>query len=258
MKASLKFDTTTVTAYRSSSQIARVLTEAWVKQNGYCPSCGYDVLKQFDNNSPVADFLCNNCSSEYELKSKKDTFSNRIVDGAYYSMIERINSENNPHFFFLNYSSQKLEVSNFLVIPKHYFVNDIIEKRKPLSSNARRAGWIGCNILLESIPSTGKIFLVKNGKFEERKTVLEKWSRTAFLANQKQENRGWTIEVLKAIDQIPSNDFKLNDVYRFEAYFQEKFPNNNFIKDKLRQQLQILRDKGLVEFKGKGFYRKTI
>lgn len=258
MKASLKFDTTTASGYRSSSQIARILTEAWVKQNIYCPSCGYDILKQFDNNSPVADFLCNNCTSEYELKSKKDAFSHRIVDGAYSSMIERINSENNPHFFFMNYSSQRLEVNNFLVVPRHYFVNDIIEKRKPLSVNARRAGWIGCNILLQNIPTTGKIFLVKNGRFEERKDVLEKWTRTAFLANQKQEHRGWTIEVLKVIEQIHSIDFNLNDVYKFEANFQEKFPNNNFVKDKLRQQLQILRDKGLIEFKGKGLYRKII
>jgi type II restriction enzyme len=256
LETSLKFDISIVSGYRSSSQIARVLTEAWVKQNIYCPSCGNDVLKQFDNNSPVADFLCNSCTSEYELKSKKNSFSLRIVDGAYNSMIERINSENNPNFFFMNYSFQNLEVINFLVIPKHFFVNDIIEKRKPLSVTARRAGWIGCNILLKNIPATGKIFLVKDGKFEERKTVLEKWSRTAFLANQKQENRGWTIEVLKAIEKIPCSDFSLNDIYKFEAYFQEKFPKNNFIKDKLRQQLQILRDKGLVEFKGKGLYRK--
>jgi type II restriction enzyme len=235
-----------------------VLTEAWVKENIYCPSCGYDMLKQFNNNSPVADYLCNNCTSEYELKSKKAAFSLRIVDGAYNSMIQRINSENNPHFFFMNYSFQKLEVINFLVIPKHYFVNDIIEKRRPLNANARRAGWIGCNILLQNIPSTGKIFLVKDGKFEERKTILEKWSKTAFLANQKQENRGWTIEVLKAIEKIPSNDFNLNDVYKLEANFKEKFPNNNFVRDKLRQQLQMLRDKGLIEFKGKGHYRKTI
>jgi len=35
-----------------------------------------------------------------------------------------------------------------------------------------------------------------------------------------------------------------------------KYPNNNFIKDKIRQQLQLLRDKGILEFTSRGNYRK--
>ncbi|MCX6214302.1 DpnI domain-containing protein [Spirosoma sp.] len=252
----LKFDVSFSTGYTSSSQIARVLTESWVKQNAFCPSCGNDELNQFNNNSPVADFLCTTCKSEYELKSKKDSFSKRIVDGAYSTMIERINSENNPHFFFLNYSSKTFEVSNFLVIPKHYFIDNIIEKRKPLSLTARRSGWIGCNILLHSIPNSGKIFFIKNGELINKKIVIETWSKTSFLANQKKESRGWTIEVLKIIDKIPSKEFNLADIYMLEDSFKEKFPNNNFIKDKIRQQLQVLRDKGLLQFKGNGRYKK--
>lgn len=252
----LKFDLAFSNAYTSNSQIARVLTESWVKQNAFCPSCGNDELNQFGNNSPVADFLCVICNSEYELKSKKDFFTTRIVDGAYSAMIERINSDNNPHFFFLNYSSKNLAVSNFLVIPKHYFNNGIIERRKPLSVAARRAGWVGCNILLQSIPNSGKIYFIKNGEIQNKKSIIETWSKTAFLANQKKESRGWIIEVLKVIDEIPNQEFKLSDVYRFEQYFKEKFPGNNFIKDKIRQQLQVLRDKGILEFKGDGNYKK--
>lgn len=251
-----KFDTSLAIGYKSPSQIARILTEAWVKQNIYCPSCGNDVLEPFKNNSRVADFSCQGCQSEYELKSKNGTFSTRIVDGAYTSMIERINADNNPHFFFMNYSSQKLDVVNFLVIPKHYFVDDIIEKRKPLSITAKRAGWVGCNIVLQNIPNAGKIFLVKNGSIVDRKHVLDKWLKTAFIANQKQGNRGWTIEVLKVIEHMSTDIFTLSDIYKFESYFKSKFPRNSFIKDKLRQQLQILRDKGLIEFTGGGSYRK--
>lgn len=242
--------------YKSNSQIARVLTEAWVKNNIYCPSCGNESLNSFANNSPVADFLCLGCSSEFELKSKKDAFSLKIVDGAYESMIRRINAENNPHFFFMNYSLKNLEVENFLVIPKHYFVDEMIEKRKPLSDIAKRAGWIGCNILLQNIPSTGKIFLIKKGTVENKQTVINNWSKTSFLANQRKESRGWLIEILKLIDQIPSKEFNLSSVYSFENYLKEKFPKNNFIKDKIRQQLQILRNKDVLEFKGNGVYYK--
>ena len=57
---------------------------------------------------------------------------------------------------------------------------------------------------------------------------------------------------LKVIEKIASNEFKLSDVYKFEEYFKKKFPNNNFVKDKIRQQLQVLRDKGILEFKWNG------
>ena len=252
----LSFDTSIIQGYSSNSQIARVLTEDWVNNNIYCPSCANPRLTNFKNNNPVGDFHCSNCKAEYELKSKKDSFTQKIVDGAYSAMIRRINSDDNPHFFFLNYSVADLKVQNFLVIPKHYFVDDIIERRKPLSETARRAGWIGCNIILKNIPSTGKIFFVKDGKVETSKNVLDIWAKTAFLANQKKEARGWTIEILKIVDQIADKEFTLGEVYNFEEQLKMKFPNNNFVKDKIRQQLQVLRDKGILEFKGRGVYKK--
>ncbi len=253
----LKFDLSQSTGYTSNSQIARILSESWVKTNGYCPSCGNDELNQFRNNSPVADFLCVNCDAEYELKSKSGNVGKKIVDGAYKTMIERINSENNPNFFFLNYSFVTLEVINLLVIPKHYFINDVIETRKALNMNAKRAGWVGCNILLNQIPNSGKIHLVENGNWNNKKDVLNAWSKTLFLSNQKKESRGWIIEIMKILDVIPNKEFNLSDVYKFEDHLKHRFPNNNFIKDKIRQQLQVLRDKGLIEFRGNGIYKKT-
>ena len=223
----LKFDISHSEGYVSSSQIARVLTESWVRRNMYCPSCGNDELNKMINNNPVADFLCTSCKSEYELKSKKNSLSLKIVDGAYKTMIERINAYNNPHFFFLNYSLKEHHVIDFLVIPKHYFVNDIIEKRQPLKETARRAGWIGCNILLQQIPSAGKIYLVKNGEVQSKNLVLNIWAKTAFLENQKKISRGWLIEMIKVVEEIPGNTFTLSEVYKFEnrlkKFFKQQF-----------------------------------
>ena len=252
----LRLDISISRNYHSPSQIARVLTENWVGKNAYCPSCGNKKLDNFANNSPVADFYCVSCKAEYELKSKKDSFTQKIVNGAFATMLQRINSDNNPNFFFLNYSNQELTVKNFLVIPKHYFVNDIIEKRKPLGINARRAGWVGCNILLRNIPESGKIFFIKDSKIKPQDEVIKSWTKTAFLANQKKETRGWTIEIMKVLDKIQKMNFSLSDVYNFEGELQQKFPMNNFVKDKIRQQLQVLRDKGLIEFKERGLYSK--
>lgn len=97
----LAFNTNLAHGYTSNSQIVRLLTENWVLNNSFCPYCGTFPLNEFENNRPVADFYCNNCSEEFELKSKSSKLSNIITDGAYSTMIERINSDNNPNFFFL-------------------------------------------------------------------------------------------------------------------------------------------------------------
>lgn len=125
--------------YSSGSQSARVWTERWVKDWAYCPNCGNTKINQFAANRPVADFFCPSCSEEYELKSQKAKFGAKIVDGAFRTMVERLSSNNNPNLLLLNYSLATLSVTNALIVPKHFFVREIIEKRKPLAATARRA-----------------------------------------------------------------------------------------------------------------------
>ena len=78
----------TAKGYSSLAQRIRVMTEHWVNRSAFCPNCG-SGLSQFGNNKPVADFYCGNCSEEYELKSKNGNVGKKIVDGAYFTMIER-------------------------------------------------------------------------------------------------------------------------------------------------------------------------
>ena len=77
--------------YSSNAQKIRVITETWVNKNMFCPYCGNPYISHFENNRPVADFFCPSCSEEYELKSKGASISNKVNDGAYNTMIERIN-----------------------------------------------------------------------------------------------------------------------------------------------------------------------
>jgi type II restriction enzyme len=242
-------------SYSSQAQRIRVMTEHWVNRFAFCPNCG-NVLSQFGNNKPVADFYCKNCSEEYELKSKNGEVGKKIVDGAYSTMIARLNSENNPNFFFLTYDSSSLEIRNFLTIPKYFFVPEIIEERKALSPLARRAGWIGCNIVMSNIPELGKIFYVQNGIPKSRGEVLEKWNKTEFVKSTHGiEAKGWLLDVLVCVERIKKKEFSLEDVYAFERYLQAKHPENNNVRAKVRQQLQVLRDKGVIEFLGRGTYR---
>jgi type II restriction enzyme len=252
---SLNLYSAIVDNYNSNSQKIRVLTESWVNKYIYCPSCGNSIDK-YENNKPVADFYCSKCNEDYELKSKKDKIDKKIVDGAYASMIERLQSDSNPNFFFLTYDKNSFNIINFLVIPKHFFIPEIIEKRKPLSSTARRAGWVGCNILLDAIPQSGKIFYIKNGKEENKEKILDDWKKTSFLRYTNDfKSKGWLLDIMHCIDKINKKDFSLNDIYVFEKYLKSKHPQNNNIKAKIRQQLQILRDRGFLTFENRGKYK---
>jgi type II restriction enzyme len=251
----LLFNTKLAEGYSSNSQIARILTENWVKENSYCPCCGEIPLNEFENNRPVADFYCKKCGEEFELKSKNGKLSNTITDGAYSTMIQRINSNQNPNFFFLTYS-KNWSVDNFLIIPKQFFTTDIIIKRKPLADTAKRAGWVGCNIDISSIAEAGKVFLVKDAKLIDKNIVETSFKKTLFLRGKSVESKGWILDIMNCVDMIKNDSFALEDVYKFENKLKLKYPNNNFIKDKIRQQLQILRDKGIIEFTTRGNYKK--
>ncbi|MBE0446108.1 DpnI domain-containing protein [Psychrobacter sp. FME5] len=250
----LNFNQSLAKNYKSEPQRIRVLSEDWVTNQSYCPNCNAEPLAEFANNQPVADFYCSNCDEEYELKSKKAKLSNVINDGAYDTMIERISSEDNPSFFFLTYS-QEYTVNNFLIIPKQFFKPDMIIKRKPLSATAKRAGWVGCNIDLRKVPESGKVFLVKDQQVIPRDNVTEQFQKTLFLRQQSTASRGWTLDVWQCIDRL-EDSFSLNQVYAFADLLKLKYPENNHVKDKIRQQLQVLRNRGIIEFLGRGHYRK--
>ena len=100
--------------YSNNSQKVRIMTEFWTWKNIFCPNC-WDIILQYENNRPVADFYCKNCKEDYELKSGKSIW-NKITAWAYSTMVNRINSNKNPNFLFLNYNSN-YDIKNFFVIP---------------------------------------------------------------------------------------------------------------------------------------------
>lgn len=239
--------------YTSKSQIARIATEDWLLNNGFCPSCG-EGLTDEANNAEVHDFSCSSCDDQFELKSFLGKTPVKINDGAYDSMVKRIADIRSPHFFFLGYS-QTYSVVNCFAVPNYLFQSSTIEKRKPLALTARRAGWTGCFIKLNQIPEIGKIKLVENGNIVKPEIVKKTWEKTMFLAKQNNiQSRGWTLDVLTCVESLGAV-FSLSEMYKFEDLLAAKYPENHHIKDKIRQQLQILRDKGLLEFLGTGKYR---
>ncbi|MDO4281266.1 MAG: DpnI domain-containing protein [Peptococcaceae bacterium] len=253
----LNLSMNSVVGYTSHAQMARVLTETWMRENMYCPNCGHPTLGQFQNNQPVADFYCSACGAQYELKSKKEKIGKKINDGAYHTMIQRITSNENPDLFVMSYSLDQCMVKNLLMIPKFLFTPDIIEKRKPLADHAQRAGWVGCNILLDKIPEQGRIAIIKDGTACERTAVVDKVRLMAGLRVKNMEARGWLVDVLSCVNDIPAQEFTLEQMYQYEQALSQKHPDNNNIRPKIRQQLQVLRDKSFIQFIDKGVYRKV-
>src|SRR5277367_2239834 len=137
--------------YKAGSQIARVLSEDWCGRELYCAACNSDRLSSSRANTPAVDFVCPMCDQPFQLKSLRTWNQKKIVDAGYESMIRAIRSDRVPNLLILQYSADWL-VSNLLLIPSVFFSETAIEKRAPLSFKARRAGWVGCNILLDRIP----------------------------------------------------------------------------------------------------------
>ena len=68
--------------------------------------------------------------------------------------------------------------------------------------------------------------------------------------------RGWTGDILNCVNKIWTTIFTLEDMYAFEEELQNKYPKNHNIRPKIRQQLQVLRDQGVIKFLENGRYQK--
>jgi type II restriction enzyme len=127
--------------------------------------------------------------------------------------------------------------------------------RKPLNPHARRAGWVGCNILLSKIASLGKIVLVTGYQSLDANKVRSWYQSLKPIRSIKTEVRGWTLDMLQIVRRINKQEFSLSDAYSFEKELSKCHPDNSNIRPKIRQQLQVLRNLGWLQFQGRGRYR---
>jgi len=245
-------------AYKSKSQLIRVISENWFKDKMFCPFCTSQKINVYNNNHPVADFFCDFCGEEFQLKSKRQKLGKVVVDGEYYKMMDAIYSNSAPNFFFMSYGPYFDFINDLIIVPKEFILPGIIQKRNPLSYSARRARWTGCNIVLKDIPDAGRVYLIKDKNVVDMQEVKTMVERINFYRKIKDiEGRGWIVDMMNVVTRIRKQVFNLKDVYTYVPYLKSLHPNNNNIEAKIRQQLQILRDNGIIEFLGKGVYKKV-
>jgi len=151
-------------AYKSPSQRARIISEAWGSSNLYCPRCDSPRVEASTANTQAVDFVCPRCTAAFQLKSQAHEFSRRVTDAAYEVMRRAIEESRTPHLLTLHYDSASWSVRNLTLIPSFALTLSCLEKRKPLAPTARRKGWVGCNILLFNIPRDARIAMISDGR----------------------------------------------------------------------------------------------
>lgn len=239
--------------YRSPSQQVRVISEAWVSQECYCASCG-SGLAPYRANTPVYDFYSAPCGEKFQLKASKAPMKNRIAGASYDKLYRSVLARSQPSLLLLHYDRTKWRVQDLTLVHRACITESCVRRRRPLKETAKRAGWEGCGIILDAIPELGRIPMVTEGKIRDEKSVLEQWKSSSKLLAAGPLNRGWLADVLRCVERLYV-DFRVSDLYSFEEELAKLHPGNHHVKDKIRQQLERLRDMGILEPVSRGEYR---
>ena len=253
----LGLNMTLVEGYKSPAQMARRVSEDWATQNLYCLACPSGHLRGARPNTAVLDFMCPTCKAPYQLKSKKGKFGRRVTNSQYDVKMEAIVRGQAPHYAFLQYSIDTWRVTELFVVPGHFLNPAVVEKRTPLPPHAKRAGWVGSNILLGKLPEEARVYVVEAGVSRDPSEVRAQWQRYQFLAGKR---GGWASDVLACVRALVREtgamEFTLQAFYqRFEAELASRYLDNSNVKAKIRQQMQVLRDGLVLQFLGNGYYK---
>ena len=253
----LQFDSQLTRKYSSRSQIARVLTQEWIRTELPCLNCSAQPLSQTPENTRSRDFVCGECEEPYELKSKAGHYTRWVADGEYSTLLETIRTGNTPNLLLLEYDPSILAVTRLQAIHRTLLSPLAVVARKPLSAHARRAGWEGCNLDLGTVPEIGRVPIVWDGTVLPWESVQRTWAKFEFIVHASPESRGWLRDVLACVQRLPRATFSLNEVYSFESELALLHPGNQNVRPKIRQQLQVLILKGAIRRIRLGFYESV-
>ena len=241
--------------YKSASQRTRIITEAWTGKNLYCPSCPSSTVTKTPENTEAVDFVCPACNAQFQLKATRKQIGRKVPDAAYDSMMRALLEDRFPHLLLLRYNHLQWRVIDLLLVPSFLIPPSAIEARRPLGSTARRAGWVGCSIVLDLVPPEGRIRVISGESAVAPDSVRNLFRRLLQLRELPTNKRGWTLDVLTVLRSLSKTGFTLVEAYSFENILSARHPENKNVRAKIRQQLQILRDMGYLDFLGRGSYR---
>ena len=120
-------------------------------------------------------------------------------------------------------------------------------------SASRGLGWLSYRA--ERIPEDARIHVVRDRRATPVDEVRAKFRRIKPLAKIEATQRGWTLDVLNAIRTLATPEFTTEEAYDLVPELQRLHPDNKHVREKIRQQLQVLRDTGLLTHVSRGRWR---
>ena len=87
---------------------------------------------------------------------------------------------------------------------------------------------------------------MNESRVASEKDVRAQYRRVKPLAEIKAKERGWTLDVLNAVRRLGKTQFETREMYSFVRELEGLHPDNRHVEDKIRQQLQVLRDRGFL------------
>jgi hypothetical protein len=143
---------------------------------------------------------------------------------------------------------------------------------------------VGCNFDLHRIPIEARIVVVRriassrrrsgvapdsdlrNEKDGDRRDacptlivppseVRERFKHVKPLKELSVKERGWTLDVLNGVRSLGKREFTDTDAYTLASQLEQLHPDNRHVRDKIRQQLQVLRDAKLLLHVSSGLWR---
>ncbi len=122
-----------------------------------CPICNVAALKKYRANQKSKDAACENCGGQFQIKAARSSAATKSSEnakplkllGAEYNTTRASIQDNNVHYivFLYSFTGATYTINNVLFIDRMHINENCIVPRNPLSSKARRAGWIGCTLV---------------------------------------------------------------------------------------------------------------
>jgi type II restriction enzyme len=110
---------------------------------------------------------------------------------------------------------------------------------------------------LDLMPQVARIVIIKDSKIAARNEVLRLWSASQKVLTLSARKRGWLADLVRRVERVDPI-FSIDDIYHFKTELGRAHIDNHNIEAKIRQQLQVLRDLGMVEFIRPGIYRRLL
>ena len=130
---------------KTNKQLLGERGEILVTKKCTCPKCKINKsLKRLPPNFKCADIICDFCGYLAQVKSQNvkdiNKLPNKILGAAWSVQKERMDSGIYFPLYIVLVNEKKYSI---YYLPIDYQEKEIFVKRKPLSKNAKRAGWQG-------------------------------------------------------------------------------------------------------------------